>query len=124
MTKADKWLIISLLIVAFAFILGRQFVSILNNQKATAEIKVKGRVVQELLLTGNDNSKEYSVHGPLGVSTFEVRGNKIKMLSSPCPDKICIKQGWIENDKQAIICVPNQVSITLKQKSELDEITQ
>jgi hypothetical protein len=33
------------------------------------------------------------------------------MKDSPCPDKLCVQQGW--TDRGAIICLPNKVVISL-----------
>jgi hypothetical protein len=53
-----------------------------------------------------------SVTGPLGDSIIEIKGGRVHMKDSPCPDKLCVQQGW--TDRGAIICLPNKVVISLK----------
>jgi len=54
-----------------------------------------------------------SVSGPLGSSRVEIGGGRVRMLSSPCPNQVCTKAGWIEQQGQMICCVPNQVLIRI-----------
>lgn len=42
----------------------------------------------------------------------EIKKEKIRMASSDCPDKLCVKQGWSE--KIPIICLPNQIVIEIR----------
>ncbi len=56
-----------------------------------------------------------TVSGPVGESVIEVSGNQVRMLSSDCPDKICIHMGWISKPGQVIVCMPNRVIITLEE---------
>jgi hypothetical protein len=55
-----------------------------------------------------------NVPGPLGKTTVEIKGGRVRVLDSPCPNKICVSQGWIERPGETIICLPNRVSITVK----------
>jgi hypothetical protein len=41
---------------------------------------------------------------------------KIGLDNSPCPDKLCVKQGW--TDRGAIICLPNKVIISVGEGDE------
>ena len=58
-----------------------------------------------------DEEKTVSVKGTLGDSVVEIKNGKVHMKESPCPNKLCIHQGWL--DSGAIICLPNKVVITV-----------
>jgi len=91
--------------------------------------------IKELFPSGNlvkisvDNKTAYSiplnedrigaVRGPLGESVVETRNMKVHMKDSPCPDKICIQQGWI--GRGAIVCLPNKVVVTVGGDEQLSE---
>ena len=47
-----------------------------------------------------------------GGLTVEIKGRKVRVLTAECPNKLCVKQGWIEHG--AIICVPLKTVITIK----------
>ena len=51
-----------------------------------------------------------------GNMLLEVDGKNIRILNSPCPDKICVKSGVISNDGEFIVCVPDQISISINSK--------
>lgn len=53
------------------------------------------------------------VKGPLGVTRVEVRGGRVRVLSSPCPRQACRRAGWIGEAGEMIVCLPNEVVIRL-----------
>ena len=52
----------------------------------------------------------YSVPGELGPTTFEIKGGRVRITDSPCPNKTCISQGW----HNPLVCLPNKVMITVE----------
>lgn len=71
------------------------------------------RGTQEVLVTPERN-EEITLSGPLGVTIVAVRGGKVFVVTSPCPDKVCIKTGKIPDDADFIACVPNRVLIRMQ----------
>lgn len=43
---------------------------------------------------------------------IEIKDNKVRVKDSDCPNKLCVKQGWIGSG--TIICLPNRVVIMIK----------
>ncbi|NOY40016.1 MAG: NusG domain II-containing protein [Nitrospirae bacterium] len=74
----------------------------------TATIEVNGKLLYRLSL---NEDKTVEVDGPIGVTRVEVKQGKIRIVDSPCPNKLCVRQGWIE--RGAIICLPNRVVVTI-----------
>lgn len=60
-----------------------------------------------------------------GVNTLEIKDNDAKMISAKCPDQLCIHQASITNNLRMIVCLPNQVLITLDGEidTELDAVS-
>jgi hypothetical protein len=54
------------------------------------------------------------IKGPLGLSRIQLKNNCVRMLSSPCPLKICVKKGEISNPGEWIACLPNNILIIIK----------
>lgn len=115
MTRKDRILIASLLVLALAaaFFLPRN-----NDDALTAQITVEGTVVSRIDLRQPGVGPLIEVEGPLGTSTIEVKPGAIRMKYSPCPDRICMKTGWIEHPGQVIACVPNRIIITIEESIE------
>lgn len=68
---------------------------------------------REALVTPEKN-EEIALSGPLGVTIVAIRGGKVFVVTSPCPDKVCIKTGKIPDDTDFIACVPNRVFIRVR----------
>jgi hypothetical protein len=51
------------------------------------------------------------VPGPLGVTTVEVREGRIRCASSPGPQRICERAGWLSHGGESAISLPNRVVI-------------
>ncbi len=54
------------------------------------------------------------VQGPLGEERIQIANREVFVLSSPCPNKICILQGRISRPGQWIACLPNKVFIRIE----------
>jgi len=104
-TIADKILLFILVILSFSgIILIREGLP----KGRTVQIEVNGRPVYILPA---DKEKIVSVEGPEGKTVVEIRDHRVRVTESPCQNKLCIKQGWVESG--AIVCLPNRVVITI-----------
>jgi hypothetical protein len=56
--------------------------------------------------------------GPRGDTVVEIRAGAVRVLDSPCPDKICVAAGAIARTGQFIACLPNRVSVTLEGRDD------
>ena len=73
-------------------------------------IKSDGIMVKEASLK---NNREFLIKSKEGELTCIIQDQKVKVVESTCPDKLCIKQGWISNQGESIICLPNRITITI-----------
>lgn len=53
--------------------------------------------------------KTIDVAGPIGITVVEIDGLRAHVVSSPCPDKLCVKMGWLERPGDYAACLPNRV---------------
>jgi hypothetical protein len=60
-----------------------------------------------------DRDGTFEVPGPLGETLARVENGSISIVSSPCPHKTCVAMGAIDGPNEAIVCVPNQVVVTI-----------
>ena len=88
-------------------------------------ISKKGSVVK-VNVNGNhyeysaDKDGIYKVEGPLGITTFEIKNSRVRIIDSPCQNKNCIKQCWHSPN----VCLPNNVIITHEDEREVDAISE
>jgi len=61
-----------------------------------------------------DSRQTLAVAGPLGETIVEISAGSVRVLDSPCPEKICIKTGSIEGPGQTIACLPNRVFVVIR----------
>jgi len=54
---------------------------------------------------------------------IEVKDGRIRVKDSDCPQKICVKHGWLRYANDVIVCLPNKTILYLPKKSDLDYIT-
>ncbi|MDR0539125.1 MAG: NusG domain II-containing protein [Spirochaetaceae bacterium] len=55
-----------------------------------------------------------NVSGPLGETAVQLTGKAVMVVSSPCKNQTCIKQGSASTHGQWIVCLPNQILVTIE----------
>ncbi len=120
LTPADRILIFLALTISISSIfLLKGFA--LQKEGDMVIVEVGGAVVKTLPLNRND-----IIDINKGKNVIELKDGRVRMLRATCRDKICVKQGWIKNSGEAIICVPNRVIVRIegiKDNSLYDAIT-
>ena len=53
------------------------------------------------------------IEGPIGKTEVIIDSGKVRISKSPCTKKYCLHLGWINKLNQTIVCVPNQISISI-----------
>jgi hypothetical protein len=66
------------------------------------------------LLTEADLKKNATLPVLDGKMMIEIRQGRVRVLSSNCPQHICMHTGWIQYAGQTIVCVPNHILIEVK----------
>ena len=54
---------------------------------------------------------QYSLNN--GTNLLVVENGRAKMIDANCPDKLCVKQGWVKYTGQCITCLPNKLTVTV-----------
>ena len=44
---------------------------------------------------------------------LELKDNKIRFLETDCPDKICVRTGFISKVGQSAVCLPNRIVVKI-----------
>lgn len=67
-----------------------------------------------LLRYSEDSGDIVNAEGPLGITTVEVRGGRARILSSPCANQSCVRQGEVALPGQFAACLPNHVMVAIE----------
>ena len=83
-----------------------------------AEIYREGELLFRIPLNRITETKTFLIEGPGGCQNeIEVRPGSIGMIRADCPDKLCVRQGFISDARLPITCLPNRVVIRLRPAS-------
>ena len=86
-----------------------------QGPKEIAEIYLDGALVRKVHWASLTEPIEISV-GEGNILCAD--GEGVWMKHADCPDQLCVKQGKISNGSLSIVCLPNRVTVSLKNASE------
>lgn len=115
MKRADKYLIIGILIVAAVSFLG---IHIFMDGSADKVLITRDGEVYEEIALNKDQTIVIEVPGEEGSNTLEIKNGYAKMIDSSCPDHLCEQQHRISKKGETIICLPNKVVVEVKSEEE------
>ena len=119
-TPGDKILVALILIIGIGSLFA---ISRLRQPGEHVVVEVNNQEVQRLDL---DRTQEIVVTGPIGETRIKIEHGTAQVLSSDCPEKICVLTREIRHAGEMIVCVPNKVVVKIigKAENQFDVITQ
>ena len=104
---------ILIIIAAAVFIAGIiGCVLVLNApKKSTVNIKSGGKVLYTLDLSKEDDRTFEVKSSDGGVNLIEIKDGKIRVKDADCPDKTCMRMGWLESSAMPVVCLPHRLII-------------
>ena len=108
--RYDLILIGALLVISLAVVL---ITTLTRREGGYVEIEKNGELIATYSLSVNG---EYSLNG--GTNVLVIEGGVAYLKDANCPDKTCVKTGKIRYVNQSIICLPNEISITVRGSSD------
>lgn len=79
-----------------------------------AEIYQDGRLLYRIPLREIHENRTLVIEGGDGCrNEIEIRPDGVGVISADCPDKLCVRQGFINNDRLPVVCLPNRLVIRL-----------
>ncbi len=118
--KNLKWAAVFLLIIAASiavWFLHRSFA----KPPKTAQILQNGVVIRTVDLENVAEPYEFElVSENGGHNTIRVENGRIGVVAADCPDKICVRQGFIESGVLPIVCLPHRLSVVITDEGGVD----
>lgn len=107
MNKNDlKLILIIVILIIISFIL----YFILKDKSGYAYVYYENDLIEVIDLS-IDNT--YTVSGYNGEVVIEVKDEMIRVIKETSPSNLCSKQGFIKNNNESLICLPNKIIITI-----------
>jgi len=80
------------------------------------EVHIRTPTKQYIYSLDKDNTID--LQGLKGKTRISIKDGKVKILASPCPLKICMKNGTIANVGEWLVCLPNGIIVNIKGKDD------
>lgn len=123
MKKWDIIIIAILLIISFVPEIIFTMTLDRNYDYTYAEISIDGEIYKTVMLSKHKGSDKYIVENKYGKNIILVKEEKIAIIEADCPDKICMKPGYIYKPGQSLVCLPNRLYIKINERTKnMDEI--
>ena len=107
-TRFDLLLLLAILLFAGIFWLAVHFLTPAGN---TVVVTVDGYTVLTLSLS---EDREEVVKTGNGFNTSRIKDGEVSVAEADCPDKLCVRQGWISYDGESIVCLPHKLVVTVR----------
>jgi hypothetical protein len=100
----------AVLLLLAAVVIGLALPRGAGGRAVRVEVEAAGEAAAPLDLAADGVTR---VDGRLGATRVEVRGGRVRVLSSPCPRQACRHGGWIGAAGEMLVCLPNEVVIRI-----------
>ncbi|HEX2925949.1 MAG TPA: NusG domain II-containing protein [Ruminiclostridium sp.] len=84
-----------------------------SAESVIAIVKKDDVTIRTINLTSLEKQEVIKISG-VYKATIVAEKNRIRFLESGCPDKICVKAGWLSQPGEMAVCLPNKVMIKLE----------
>lgn len=112
MNKKDIILILIIFIFSSLFII--------FNNKVNANLAYVYYESDLILKIDLNIDKIYEVNGYNGIVKIEVNQGQIRVVEEESKKHLCTKQGYIKNEGESIVCLPNRIIIELKNDIDVE----
>jgi hypothetical protein len=111
-------------IIAAVFLIGAvgSILVMTSKPKNTVRIVSDSEVLYTIdLSTAEDDTFVIEKNGQH--NTVEIKDHMIRVSEADCPDKTCVKSGWLSSSAMPIVCLPNRLVIEFSdEESEVDAL--
>ncbi len=110
--KGDLYLIAAILLIAAAGFGLMKLVNAGGGHKE-AVILQDGKIIKKIDLDAVTKSEEIAIHGNY-TNKILVENGRIRFADADCPNKDCVKTGWLSSKGSIAVCLPNKAMIKIE----------
>ncbi len=114
------------ILLGITFVLLGLCLSFLVAQSDISPKYVRVTVGSELYGTYDlSQNQDISIKKNGHINKIRISNQKVRMIESDCKNQVCVEQGNIERANQSIVCLPNQVMVTIdgENKTAADSVS-
>lgn len=108
--RPGDWLVIAAGLLATAATATAQWG---RSPPAMAQVRLDGRIVAELPLTGTHRIALDGALAARGQTVIEVEPGRARIAADPGPRQYCVHQGWLTRAGSVAVCAPSHISLQL-----------
>ena len=94
-----------------------------GDARAPSHVHVETQIGGFVYDLGADVLLEFD--GPIGTTVVEIADGRVRVVSSPCREQICVNAGFLESSGDWTACLPNRVflEVTGNEDPEVDAVS-
>lgn len=121
MTKGDKILIFSIIVISIGSLVFIKNSASKYNQKYIS-VQVDGKEYKKIIFDKAIIGKTIAIETEFGYNLIEIGDEEVRVIEASCPDEIDVKQGTISMPGEVIVCLPNRLVIEIKGSEGTKEV--
>lgn len=113
MTKWDKYLIFLISVISISSMVYIKNIAASQGDKYIT-VEVNGSEYKKVTFSDDDKPKYLDIKTKYGYNKLEIENGKVRVIDASCPDKLDVKQGFIKDVGEVIVCLPNRMVVEIK----------
>lgn len=109
-------IVVAFAVMTAAFVYGKN-----RGETLTATVKHRGQVAAQVALSTLTEEKKITIDGQYHLTVTLTRDG-VSVTESDCPGQDCVHTGRITRAGQSIVCLPEQVIVTLEGKTSAPDV--
>lgn len=85
-----------------------------REESQTALVYQDGVCIRSIDLSQVEEPYSFTVEWEDGYNVVEVERGRIRVSEADCPDRICVRRGWVWDSAAPIACLPHRLVIQLE----------
>lgn len=114
-------IVISILLIASFIPYGILKISLKDANYVYAKITVEGKEYKNIRLDNHKGEEVFNIKTDKGHNIIKIVDNKIAIIEADCPDKICLKPGYIGKVGETLVCLPHKVVVEIKGRANIED---
>ena len=114
--KGDIVLALAVLVLAFGGFAAYRLYSA-GDGHIMAVIKQDSRVIRKIDLNTVEKPEKIIINGDYS-DTILVEKGRVRFEEATCPDKVCVRTGWLSRKGSSAVCLPNHTIIKIEGVNE------
>lgn len=120
MTKWDKYLVIAIILISLSSMIYIKKMA-LNQGEKYISIQINGEKYKKITFPDDKKVRYLDIDTEYGFNRLEIHRDKLQVVDADCPDKLDVKQGFIKDEGDILVCLPNRLVIEIKGENPVEQ---